>query len=304
MRVLIVGFGVQGRKRSKLLGSMFVGSVDPKAKDATYENISLVPKDSYDVVFLCVPDDQKMELIDFCLQEGKHILVEKPILLEDLSKMKELEVRANKSNTYIYTAYNHRFEPHIKTLKEIIDSKELGKLFLIRMYYGNGTARLVKASEWRDTGLGVVSDLAPHLLDILAFFVEQGEMENLSLRTFRFETNAPDHAVVQTRLNGIEVQLEMSLCMWRNSFYCDIIGDMGSAHITSLCKWGPSSLILRKREFPSGKPTEKIVVLEMPDPTWEFEHEYFFNQISNKAPTDLSNDVWIQKALNDLSYFA
>lgn len=304
MKVLVVGLGVQGRKRSELLGSRFIASVDPKWTDATYQNISSVPLEDFDAAFLCVPDDQKMELIDYCVRNNKHVLVEKPLSGNNLSQLQELEARAQKANILIYTAYNHRFEPHFKALKDIIDSKKLGKIFSIRMFYGNGTARLVRESEWRDTGLGVITDLAPHLLDTLAFWVNSGDLDELSLRTYKFENKAPDQAVIQAKLNEIEIQLEMSLCMWRNSFFCDIIGEEGSAHITSLCKWGPSSLILRKRILPSGRPTEEIHTLEMPDPTWELEHEYFFNQISAGVQTDLSTDIWIQSILDELASLA
>ena len=304
MRVLIVGLGVQGRKRSKLLGSKFVASVDPKSTDATYENISSAPLEDFDAAFLCVPDDQKMELIDYCVRNNKHVLVEKPLTGHNFSQLQELEARAQKANVLVYTAYNHRFEPHFKGIKDIIDSKKLGKIFSIRMFYGNGTARLVRESEWRDTGLGVITDLAPHLLDTLAFWTNTGNLNGLSLRTNRFENMAPDHAIIQAKLNEIDIQLEMSLCMWRNSFFCDIIGEEGSAHVTSLCKWGPSSLIFRERILPSGRPKEEVHTLEMPDPTWELEHEYFFNQISAGAQTNLSTDIWIQRTLDELSSLA
>jgi len=42
----------------------------------------------------------------------------------------------------------------------------------------------------------------------------------------------------------------------------------------------------------------------MPDPTWELEHEYFFNQISAGVQTDLSTDIWIQRVLDELSSLA
>ena len=80
MRVLVVGLGVQGRKRSKLLGKHFIASVDPKSEGATYLDIRSVPISSFDSVFLCVPDDQKVELIKYCIMHGKHVLVEKPLI--------------------------------------------------------------------------------------------------------------------------------------------------------------------------------------------------------------------------------
>lgn len=101
-------------------------------------------------------------------------------------------------------------------------------------------------------------------------------------------------------IRGVAVIFEMSLCMWRNSFFSDLVGDKGSAHISSLCKWGPSVLTIRKRVLPSGKPLEELREVEMPDPTWALEHEYFFTQILNGAQTDFSTDIWISEALDQM----
>ena len=38
------------------------------------------------------------------------------------------------------------------------------------MFYGNGTARLVRESAWRDAGAGVLPDLGSHLLDTARFW--------------------------------------------------------------------------------------------------------------------------------------
>ena len=41
------------------------------------------------------------------------------------------------------------------------------------MFYGNGTARLVRDSDWRDQGSGVLHDLGSHLLDTVAYWFGQ-----------------------------------------------------------------------------------------------------------------------------------
>lgn len=300
MKVLVVGLGVQGRKRSEILGENFVASVDPQVIGATYLNITDAPIDSFDSVFLCVPDKQKIELIEYCILHRKHVLVEKPLISRTPSKLIEIQAKANTAGVFIYTAYNHRFEPHFITMKDIVNSGELGRIFSVKMFYGNGTSQLVKASPWRDQGMGVVSDLAPHLLDTLAFWLGRNQLDDLLVRSHKFETNSPDHAVVHVNIRGVAVIFEMSLCMWRNSFFSDLVGDKGSAHISSLCKWGPSVLTIRKRVLPSGKPLEELREVEMPDPTWALEHEYFFTQILNGAQTDFSTDIWISEALDQM----
>ena len=63
--------------------------------------------------------------------------------------------------------------------------------------------------------------------------------------------------------------------MWRNHFTCDVLAEKGTAHITSLCKWGPAKFIQRTRVLPSGRPAETIETLTQDDPTWAAEYAHF-----------------------------
>ncbi len=92
----------------------------------------------------------------------------------------------------------------------------------------------------------------------------------------------------------------MTMCMWKNHHTSDLIGSKGSAHISSLCKWGPTTLTVRRRVFPSGSPKEKIKTLIMKDPTWKLEHDYFFKLIKKKTKTSFKNDIWIFKILKKI----
>jgi len=92
----------------------------------------------------------------------------------------------------------------------------------------------------------------------------------------------------------------MTLLSWRNHFSCDVLAEHGSAHIESLCKWGPASFIRRRRNLPSGRPDEEIVTLVQPDPTWTVEYEHW-KGLCRTGETNLDNDVWINDRLNDLT---
>ena len=82
------------------------------------------------------------------VQAGIHILVEKPLISKDPSIIKKLQQAAIQNKTVLYTAYNHRFEPHFIKMKKLIDSNQLGKIYSCRMFYGNGTAKLDKNSPY------------------------------------------------------------------------------------------------------------------------------------------------------------
>ena len=182
----------------------------------------------------------------------------------------------------------------------LIASGELGEIYSCRMFYGNGTARLVRESAWRDQGAGVLPDLGSHLLDTCRFWF--GDLADFSLVAVnRFENKSPDHVVMHSEANRPRIELEMTMLMWRNHFTCDILAEKGTAHIESLCKWGPATFTKRTRILPSGRPPEDVVTLEQDDPTWALEYAHFKTMIAEGKPADLSNDIWLWNSLHRLS---
>ena len=55
-------------------------TVDPVIADADYRSVQQVPLASYDAALVCTPDEAKLELLRHLLENGKHVLVEKPLL--------------------------------------------------------------------------------------------------------------------------------------------------------------------------------------------------------------------------------
>lgn len=300
MRVIVAGLGVQGYKRRKFAGKDFVASVDPINPEAEYRHIADVPINSYDAVLACIPDEPKIELLRFALGNGKHVLVEKPLWAANDKDIAEIEQLARSKKTLCYTAYNHRFEPHFIQMRELIASGKLGKIYSCRMFYGNGTARLVRDSNWRDQGDGVLPDLGSHLLDTCRFWFGNDLREFKLTAAHRFENLAPDHIIISSEKNLPRIELEMTLCMWKNHFTCDILAENGTAHIESLCKWGPTTFSHRVRVLPSGRPPETKITLVQDDPTWEAEYNHFKQLVESGIATDLSNDLWLQTNLRQL----
>ncbi|HEX4411558.1 MAG TPA: Gfo/Idh/MocA family oxidoreductase [Xanthobacteraceae bacterium] len=300
MRVVVVGLGVQGHKRRRFAGTDFVCSVDPNNTEADYRDLREVALDRYDAALLCVPDSAKIALLDHLVAHGKHALVEKPLVAEDDAILAELEKNARASGAVLYTAYNHRFEPHFVRMRDLIQSGALGKIYRCRMFYGNGTARLVRNSDWRDQGAGVLDDLGSHVLDTARFwFGDIGDQFSI-VSADRFENRSPDHVVFASASNRPRLEFEMTLLSWRNHYTCDVFAEYGSAHIGSLCKWGPSEFTHRTRVLPSGRPPEQAVTLIQDDPTWALEYEHFKKLCAERKPTDLSNDVWLNRVLHKL----
>jgi predicted dehydrogenase len=301
VRVIVVGLGVQGEKRRRFAGADFVADVEPAGKQAKYRELRDVPLGSYDAALVCTPDEPKVELLSYLLGNGKHALVEKPLWARDEAQILKLQDLGRKNKAVCYTAYNHRFEPHFVRMRGLIASGRLGQVYRCRMFYGNGTARLVRESGWRDKGAGVLPDLGSHLLDTCLFWFGNVADDFAVTSVSRFENAAPDHVVLASEAGRPKIELEMTLLMWRNHFTCDILAERGSAHIESLCKWGPSTFTVRTRVLPSGRPPEDVETLVQDDPTWALEYAHFKKLCAEGAQTDLSTDVWLNRTLRALS---
>src|SRR5947209_16685706 len=117
MRVVIVGLGIQGRKRRAVAGPDGVASVDPVNREADYHNITDVPLADYDAALVCTPDDAKLDLLAYLLDNGKHVLVEKPLLAPDTGTLARLAALAGSRGAVCYTPSDHRFEPHFIRMK-------------------------------------------------------------------------------------------------------------------------------------------------------------------------------------------
>jgi predicted dehydrogenase len=300
MKVIVVGLGVQGEKRRRFAGADFVADVDPVRKEAKYRDLREVPLDAYDAALVCTPDGPKVDLLTHLLGNGKHVLVEKPLWAGGDAEIVRLEELARRNAAVCYTAYNHRFEPHFVRMRELIGSGTLGRIYRCRMFYGNGTARLVRESGWRDKGAGVLPDLGSHLLDTALFWFGRPVGDIRVTSASRFENRAPDHIVLASEGSQPKLELEMTLLMWRNHFTCDILAEKGTAHIESLCKWGPSTYTVRTRVLPSGRPPEESVTLVQDDPTWELEYAYFKAACEEGRRTDLQTDLWLNRTLRGL----
>ena len=299
MKVVVAGLGIQGKKRISVAGADVAATVDPIQKDADFKRLEDVPLDLYQAVLACVPDSEKIPLLRYAVSNSKHVLVEKPLLAENLDDLVQLQRCAQSKGVCCYTAYNHRFEPHVVHLRGLIASGRLGRIYSAKFFYGNGTARDARNSAWRDRGAGVLPDLGSHLLDMVLFLFGEVAGTCKAWRADRFENRAFDRFMFGFH-GDLPIDCEMSMLSYRNTFLVDVYGELGSAHINCLCKWGPSTLAIRKRVLPSGRPDEKSTTLVSADPTWALEYDHF-RSLCPSGTNNLSNDCWIQSRLDEIA---
>ena len=171
--------------------------------------------------------------------------------------------------------------------------------YILLMNWTEQGARDVRNSPWRDQGAGVLPDLGSHMLDLAhCLFGPRADAGRLG-SVNRFENQSPDHVAFGFPGNPVW-EMEATLLSWRNTFTLDVFAELGSAHIHCLCKWGPSTLTLRTRVFPSGRPAETTETLEQPDPTWKLEYDHF-RALCRTGGTNWDHDLWIGEKLASLT---
>lgn len=131
----------------------------------------LITSGKLDAVIVSVPHPMHSEIASFALENGLHVLVEKPIDIA-VSVAKKLIQIAEKSNKVFAIMFNQRTNPLFIKAKEIFESGLLGELkrtvwvvtnwYRTQHYYDSGNWR----ATWAGEGGGVLLNQAPHNLDI------------------------------------------------------------------------------------------------------------------------------------------
>ena len=301
IKILLVGFGTQGQKRYKIEKKNIVAIVDTFHIRANYKNIQDVPNKIYNTVFICTNDEEKNNIIKYSIINRKNILVEKPLRFSKKSEFNYLLQTIKKNNLCLYTAYNHRFEPNLIKLKYFLKTNEIGKIYLIKLLYGNGTVGNMKKSSWRSKNTGVITDLGSHTLDIYLFLFNElpknirkivgKKNEIVSCDYFQFDGISEQYK--------IPVNFELSYIHWENTFKIEIISSKYRIEMNGLRKWKGSKLNIQKRKLPSGAPKEKVIYDNGRDISWEKEHNFMKKNL-NKFYTNLENDFKIERIFKKL----
>jgi predicted dehydrogenase len=292
MRYLLVGYGNIGAKRRAVLGDRCVATVDPFNPAADFRTPSECDDRRYDAAILAVPNDVKVELIEYFLGRGKHALVEKPLIL-DTRTAERLRRQGAKAGAIWYTSYNFRFEPLVVALKRQLEAGAIGRLYRVRMFYGNGTAGSI-AGTWRDSRSGALEDMATHLIDLAGFVFGRFGCEFRVWERRGHELKGVDHCVLATTDRSLVI--ECSLIAWKNRWRIEVTGEQGALEMDGLTKWGRSELVLWRRRLPSGIPDETRETVDGPDPTWAADLQHFETRAA-AGESSCDNDLWLSRTV-------
>jgi len=187
VRFGIIGLGVMGSCHAKQVLDGQVGRCELTALcDIKPQQLSqfdnsirkfddsrkLIRSGEVDAVLIATPHYGHTTIGIDALQQGLHVLVEKPISVHKADCQRLIAAHKNKKQVFA-AMFQMRTDPHYKKVKELVANGTLGKLlrvnwiitdwFRTEFYYAMGNWR----ATWAGEGGGVLLNQCPHNLDLL-----------------------------------------------------------------------------------------------------------------------------------------
>ncbi len=165
--------------------------------DITSNLLDIVKSTDIDAVAVVTPVGTHYELARQCLENGKHVFVEKPFTATVAQAEKLIEL-ADRQNLKTMVDHTFLFTGAVRKMKELIDQKTLGSLY----YYDSVRVNLGLFQH----DVNVIWDLAPHDLSIMDHLIEEqpaavvatgashlNGMEDMAYITIYFQNNIIAH---------------------------------------------------------------------------------------------------------------
>jgi len=196
VRVGVIGTGVMGERHCRVCANLprvdLVGLTDlnearGQEVAARYETTyyrdyqDLLPR--LDAVTVATTTDSHFDLAKACLEQGLHVMVEKPIT-ETIEQAQQLIQMAEERGLVLQVGHIERFNPAFLELKNVTEA----------MHLIGVTMRRLSPFDLSNTDVDVIRDLMIHDLD-LALDLVGSSIEGLSSWGRSISTAGIDHAV-------------------------------------------------------------------------------------------------------------
>jgi predicted dehydrogenase len=134
------------------------------------------------------PNNVHLEPNVAAAKAGKHIISEKP-LGRDAEECYEMWQAAKKAKIKHQVAFNYRFVPAVRLVKDLLDEGKLGRIYHFRATYlqewiADPDFPMVWRLDKKVAGSGTIGDLGSHIIDLARFLI--GEPKSLMARTGTF----------------------------------------------------------------------------------------------------------------------
>jgi predicted dehydrogenase len=167
----------------------------------------LIRRDDVDVIDICSPNVLHAEEAIAAAEAGKHVVIEKPVAM-NLRELKAVRDAVAKARVKSQAGFVLRWNPHIQSIRTMIDKGGLGDLYLTEVDYYHEIGPWWTGWKWgaatKEGGPSASLLAGCHAVDLLRYF--GGEVEEVfAYGTFGHRTDyqyEPTYAAVVKFRNG------------------------------------------------------------------------------------------------------
>lgn len=198
VRFVVCGLGRIGLRHATLIQenpeATLVATIDPQSTNAiegvphfgSIEDFNAA-NISADVACIATPNGLHAKQAIAFIHEGLNVVIEKPIALTR-QEAEDVVHASLERQKLVFGVMQNRYSPPSKWLKELIDSKKLGDIYLVSLQcYWNRDEKYYKKDGWHGTAEmdgGTLFTQFSHFIDLLYWLF--GDIDNISGRFENF----------------------------------------------------------------------------------------------------------------------
>jgi len=199
LKIGVIGTGSMGKNHARICSELeqveLVGIADTNRETAKRVAEKFDTKAFFDykellqevdAAIVATPTITHHEIAMDFLNNGKHILVEKPIC-DSVEKAQTLTKKSEETGLVLAAGHIERHNPAVKFIKDAMQNKRFGELITI-------TSKRVSNFPGRIKDVGVIFDFGVHDIDVMRYLA--GDVESVYARAGKFTENIAyeDHA--------------------------------------------------------------------------------------------------------------
>ncbi|WP_316860218.1 Gfo/Idh/MocA family oxidoreductase [uncultured Cohaesibacter sp.] len=154
---------------------------------------SMLGESDAELCIIATTNEMHVPLARACLEAGRHVVVEKPFVLDPLEGL-ALDTLARQKGLSLTVYQNRRWDGDFLTLCALIAQGKIGKPHTLESHYDRWRPNI--QDRWRERpgpGAGILWDLGPHLIDQALVLLGPARTVTARLANSRAGASVTDH---------------------------------------------------------------------------------------------------------------
>lgn len=172
----------------------------------------MLADESLELIVVNTPNTTHLDYVKQALEAGKHVVVEKPFAATS-GQAQTLIAAAEKAKRLLVVYQNRRWDSGFQVVQQVVQEQKLGKLIEAEFHYDRYriAPSAKKHKETAGTGVGLIYDLGPHLIDQAIVLFGKPDAVFARIQNHRPGSLVDDYFAIQLLYSEFTCTLKASL---------------------------------------------------------------------------------------------